>query len=111
MKFIKKFESKNQFKYVLVDPIGIRSEPTVPKIKKIFHNFINNNVGEITSDYTKLSNEDIVRVRYLNVPKKLKQFFLFNNGYEISIRVKKIITHSENKEDIEALIDANKYNL
>jgi len=110
MKYIKTFEN-NRFDtdYVIVNPIGIRSEPTVPKIKEAFHEFINNNVGSVLSKIDK-----IYSVYYENIPKKLIPFFLYNFGikkYYISIKEEKILQKSKNKEDLEAYIQAKKYNL
>jgi len=121
MKYIKTYESiqngPTTNNYVIVDPNNIRSEPTVPKIKEMFHDFINNNIGQIKDWYFSDSNntQKIFSVIYLvEPPKKLKQFFMYDSTsgkYMISIRESKIIYFSDNIEDVEIKIRANKYNL
>lgn len=121
MKYLKSFEY-NIFdpEYVIVNPIGIRSEPTVPKVKEAFYDFINNNVGLVISkrdSFFKNEKNIIYSVAYFNVPKTLKQFFMFDNNYYIgynyyiSVKEEKIIKISKNKEDIELYITSKKYNL
>ena len=117
MKYIKRFEynSISDPNYVIVNPLGIKSEPTVPKIKELFHDFIDNNIGLIIN----LSNgylSKIYSVAYDNVPKKLLPFFMFDYGrgtkkYYISVREEKIIKKSKDKEELEAYINSKKYNL
>lgn len=110
MKHIKTYEDVYyHYNYVLVDPNGIRSEPTgrYAGAKDYFHNFINDNVG-----YVEAGHDDIVTVSYPEPPFKLKRFFMYQyDNYVISIRTKKIISYSKNKEDIEALISSKNYNL
>jgi len=53
--------------------------------------------------------KDIFKVKYDNIPDNLKDDYFFNNIRSISRN--EIIHFSPNKEDLEEIITANKYNL
>lgn len=112
MKYIKRFESNNS-EYAIVNPNGIKSEPTVPKIKELFHDFINNSVGLIIGEGD-VFNYTVYSIGYNNVPFNLKRFFLFSGGYQmyyISVKEEKIIKKSKDKEELKAYINSKKYNI
>ena len=115
MKYLKKFEY-NIFNpdYVIINPRGIKSEPTVPKIQELFYDFINNNIGIVITKVP-YHETNIYAIGYDNVPKKLLPFFMYNHSYTkkyyISVREEKIIKKSKDKEELEAYINSKKYNL
>ena len=123
MKHLKSYENienirPTQNDYVIVDPNNTRSEPNVPNIKELFHNFINNNIGQIHTSRLEndkdINSQKIFRVNYPDPPEKLKRFFLYDwsvKKYGIVVKESKIIEFSKNVEDIEVILQSKKYNL
>lgn len=118
MKYIKIYEKfAVHHDYVAIDPNGIRSEPDEydSRHKKIFHEFVNSNVGSVISFYTDNQSGKIYRIGYRNEPpREIFRYFLYDHGTKmraLSIRGNKILYYSKNKEDVETFLSANKYNL
>lgn len=113
-KYIKTYENilKNQAKindYVIIDSIF--------KTIKYFEN----SIGRITSIENDLDFEgdsDIIEIKYENIPddvidraKFFFDFIIFNNTSYIIVSRDQIRYWSKNKEELEAKLMANKYNL
>lgn len=99
MKYIKKYESRPEAiddgEYVIVKSNNPRSY-----IKKEWQDFIKNNVGKIKSHYY--------------IEDHLIYIIDFNSGIDDGYRRfdhEKILAHSKNKEELEIILTANKYNL
>jgi hypothetical protein len=67
--------------------------------------FLSNNIGQI--DYI-TKNKDVYSVKFENMTKELKYDFGQN---KIGFKRSEILHHSTNKEDLEILIQATKFNL
>jgi hypothetical protein len=85
---------------------------------KLCSDFIENNIGLIINHLkSKISDsEEVFRVKYENVPEKLKGGWFFHSKELINcyyyITKKHEIKHwSKNREDLETILSANKYNL
>lgn len=68
-----------------------------------YKEFIHNNIGQIKKI------EKTITVKYTNIPQNILRFFDGNNA--IQINYSDIIYFSKNKEDIEEILTAKKYNL
>jgi hypothetical protein len=93
MKYIKKFENNNNLEvgdYVLVDNIDYISNKDVVKL-------LLNNIGTIIKIDSYYS--DVFWVKYEN------------NAQSFPIDRKEIAHHSKNKNDLQYILDAKKYNL
>jgi len=75
---------------------------TYPDVKK----FTINNIGTIIS--TSEPYPFVYLIAYENVPYNIKYYFENDTLY---MSFKEIVEYSENKEDLEAILAANKYNL
>jgi hypothetical protein len=77
------------------------------------NNFINNNIGKII-----YIEENIINVRYTNIPKKIRKYFNYVNlegsrnriGWK-SFNYRFINEFGETKEELETKLQAKKYNL
>ena len=104
MKYLKTYEKINEPQvgdYVICD------EKMYDKVNI----FLNNNVGQLISrdpDEYGFKDEYDYIVKYENVPLDIKDYFLSNVR---SFGREEIIEFSSNKEDLEAILDANKYNI
>jgi len=106
MKYLKKFENINEPKigdYV----ICVNYENTD---LKILDDFLSSNIGKIVRDKTNVEKFKY-SIKFENIPKNLKGFTENGVGDEIIFRSDEIAHFSKNKEDLEHIIDANKYNL
>ena len=115
MKYIKKFEN---IKEIQVGDYVICDEGYLLISDDDFDYFLRNNVGKciniVGSEYI---------IEYKNIPSNIENYFRFDrngsynnlNPWNITncrrMDISEIIFHSENKEDCEAYISANKYNL
>jgi len=105
MKYIKTFESKN--KTPEVGDYVICSEIASTDTRETT-DFIENNIGQIIQD-----DDDIYKIKYINPP--LTGDFLHVSiddplRYRWAIR-NRILHFSKNKEDLEAILAAEKFNL
>jgi len=81
-------------------------------------NFINNNIGQI-AEINKKDGEYPYVIKYENIPDDIFSYFsdILKNNYKYDIRCLRamdrieIIHFSKNKEDLETILNANKYNL
>lgn len=110
MKYIKKFELKKSDKnrphvgdYVLV----YEKLSNGDEFDNIYNDFIQNNIGKI--NYIDTSKEFPFYIEYENIPEEIDEYF--NEYNEIRVTLKNLIYYSNNKEDVELQIKANKYNL
>jgi hypothetical protein len=90
--------------YVILD---INWHPNLPKLDFFF----NNNIGQISKLKKDNKNRDYIQYQiiYENSPKEFKKYIL-NNRFSYVYR-SQIKYFSSNKEDLEAILTANKYNL
>ena len=74
--------------------------------------FLNNNIGQISKIKKDTKNRDniLYQIMYENPPEEFKRSYFQHNrfGYVYMAQIKHF---SSNKEELEAIIDANKYNL
>jgi len=116
MKYLKKYEEVSDNLQIGDYVICVCTSFTDGKIKK----FIDTNIGKYVRYITNI--KDVVddfryAIEYDNVPPELYRYsdiFSYESGIEnICLRVSRneIIEYSKNKEDLEAIINANKYNL
>jgi len=124
MKYIKTYENKNREPqigdYVICEENIYQNIPDREKLDYILENFLNENVGKCINIITYL-NDDIYIIEYDNIPLALYDYFKFKkNGtadikFEMSkcrgMNRKEIIHFSPDKEDLEIMIAAKKYNL
>lgn len=102
MKYIKKFEAKygevKEGEYVILN----LDRDSDYKLK--FHDFLENNIGYVTkTDYYNSY------IKYENIPDYLKSYFRDKNYIICDIR--HIDKHSFDKQELEAYLAAQKYNL
>jgi len=103
------FEKLNEVKigdYVVMNPLtGNNSSAT--KVLEILNNFLTNNIGQIVDVLP-----DYFRVKYKKSPIELSGLGYFSPDHiRCFLRENRIMFKSKNKEDCEAFIAANKYNL
>jgi hypothetical protein len=104
-----KHKENNRFKKMQQINAGT-TEPPTP-----LEDFVNNNVGQVIHIGDQMSfdkNARIYSVKYENIPTPiLDEFKSLINGYKyIDIKSQEIVAFSDNIEDVEELIMANKYN-
>jgi hypothetical protein len=105
MKYIKQYEENTEPQigdYAIV-------KDSVVTINDAFADFLSENIGEIVDN--KYSYRYPFLVQFENIPDNLKIEFSVLNGYEREFNRNEIIAFSPNKEDLELIISANKYNL
>jgi len=101
MKYIKTFENYN----IGIPEVG---DWVICEQSSVFADiteFISNNIGRIIDFESKSKIEQYV-VKYYNA-----KMIPFNDGFTRNIRIKEIKYWSNNKEDLEPYILANKYNI
>jgi len=117
MKYIKKFEKFENILKIGDYVLAISKANDV-----IFTSYINNSIGEvikITPVYSKNEGNkykvyDDIDIRYYGVPKSEIDLFTKekkHNSYKIKFPSYMIYKFSENKEELEIEINANKFNL
>lgn len=115
MKYIKKYENITNDEisvgdYVLVNLRGYSGISSDEFLK-----FINNNIGRIIKIEDPDKKFDNVSVEYKNVPEYVRHpWFRYDEDTEKifkKVRYGRIITNSKNKEDIERILTAKKFNL
>lgn len=110
MKYIKSYENIQEEPqvgdYIIMHTITI--EPNAFK-------FINNNIGQILTIEPGLSqNKKLLSIAYDNVPAEITEWFNWDSfimKYVKRFSDRFIVAFSKNKEDLEHIIDAKKYNL
>ena len=106
MKYIKQFENGYGLRegdYVICD----EEEDISPA-----YNFIKNNIGIFLRIIVNSNNEEYYAVQYSNVPKELKMYFEYHNMYNVRPMFEHEIRYwSNNREELESILSANKYNL
>ena len=109
MKYIKKYDDVNYSKPEVGDYILIKSGSKFEDVE----NFIDYNIGKIVK-----LNEFLVHVVYKDVPSIIRSYFLdniydFSDEYEYlyDFYLWKIVAFSKNKEDLELILNSNKYNM
>jgi len=111
MKYLKNFENtkKNNYKvgdYIIVEYSCDSRDDILMKLK----GFIDNTIGVLYS-IDKYENGKIF-VKYDNVPDGFIQFFnSVYDGYTKPFHLSQIVEYSDKKEDLEYLINANKFNI
>jgi len=109
MKYIKQYEQNQLLKkgqFVIYDPIDYHENLYRKKFRD-FNSFIMNNIGEVIEN-----NIYYYSVKYENYPPELKSFFDVFDGENITgLNKKDNYIVSDNKEELEALLNARKYNL
>ena len=116
MKYIKFFEEKEKENPKIGDYVLVKEKNY--RYKKLY-DFTSNHIGKITNEY-KNNVDDIVddvddavrfdyKVKYYNIPSSLIR--CFNEKSERSMDRSEIIEWSENKEDLEMIINIKKYNM
>ena len=96
MKYLKTYESS--ISYSVGDYVIIQTE-NIP-------DFIENNIGQII----KIANYNEISVKYENIPIKYKSYYFTDNNERRFVN-SQILHCSKNKEDLEHILTANKYNL
>jgi len=115
MKHVKKYEFFT-FRDMRSGDYILRKNVDMQHYKYIFDNsdyekiidYLSNTIGEICTIYT----DNKIKVKYKPTQEYLK-FFKYdkNVGYYITLKVKDVLDFSSNKEDLEMIIQSNKYNL
>jgi hypothetical protein len=116
MKHIRLYENYDQSEIQEGDYVVIN----IKADNKIYEEFINNNIGQLI--YIVPYNKDSLYIRYDNIPISLKSWFHkkasilhpeldLQNSKCFHINSIKIIDFSKNKEDLEYIFNAEKYNL
>ena len=127
MKYIKQYETLNNEPkvgdYVLCYYPDHVNQTYIEFIDDELREFLNNNVGVIIPEYinnvgricpdylTPRERTQWVYVKYENIPKDLNKINLMALSPMIILSKSFIIAHSPNKEDIEAILASNKFNL
>jgi hypothetical protein len=119
MKYLMKLESFTNNRKLQIGDYVICKEEIV---NKIFENFINNNIGrfiEINAGDNSFDEDIPYIILYDNIPQEIKLKPYFSNVFDEyakdsfvrAMRRREIIHFSPNKEDLELILTANKYNL
>lgn len=103
MKYLRKFEDLKE-EPVVGDYVIIESNDIINLNLK---HFIENNIGQITKFF---KFDETVLIKYTNVPKDLRIWFS-SNAQIITFKLEYIKYFSNNKEELEVILTANKYNL
>ena len=110
MKHLKAYEDMNTGEPEIGDYVIINTlSPTGERyLKQPLSDFINNNIGEI-----RWKEGGGIDVKYFNIPEEIKRYFNDNPvvDYIRKFPVSRVTHWSKNKEELEYLITAKKYNL
>lgn len=102
MKYLKTFENNNMKPQVGDYVLCKEADDVFPEVKE----FTSNNIGKLI-EIENLEKYPYM-IKYKNIPKNLADYFQSNTrGMDIS----EIIFYSKDKDEVEARINATKYNL
>jgi len=111
MKHLKNFEYMHRVgdikigEYVLLDIDYKYADNKPESIKMKFFMFTNNNIGRVTQ----ILEKTVYTIQYENVPSIIGYIFDINNA--IDRHISEIKYHAKTKEEVEAMIASEKYNL
>lgn len=84
---------------------------------QVFVDFINNNIGKLSQQFIVNGNrvgedEDVcfLEIIYKNIPQNIKAYFNGNNNM-LRITTKHLVEHSDNIDDLKAILTAKKFNI
>jgi len=105
MKHLKAYEDMNTGEPEIGDYVIINTERY---LKQPLSDFINNNIGKI-----RWKEGGSIDVKYFNIPKEIKRYFNDNPvvDYIRKFPVSRVTHWSKNKEELEEILTAKKYNL
>lgn len=111
MKYLKTFEYERKYKtrkpkvndWVVIK-LHVYENPRQNKYPKIFQDFVHNNPGKVTQRPDNTS----IFLEYENIPREIKNMFTFKTR---PFYIEEIDYVSNDKNDAEAYINMNKYNL
>jgi hypothetical protein len=106
MKHLKHFENINEPE---VGDYAI-CENYVNSNLKILDDFLLTNIGLITNIHNRVKDYPYI-IKFEKIPAELKTYTEDNMGTEMMFQKEEIVHFSKNKEDLEYIISANKYNL
>jgi len=108
MKYIKQFERLSKYKvgdYIVIEYNWNSGNDILYNLK----GFIDSTIGVLYGE--EYDKKNLV-IRYDNVPEELVQFFTkIDSGYIKPFYHSQMVGYSEKKEDLEYLINANKFNI
>ena len=112
MKYIKNFEKININKPEIGDYVIAIDEDTHTDVK----NFINNNIGKIVNIKNHKRFGVLYHTKYTNVDDDIEEWFTKENNLDKKCGIRcfylhEIIAFSKNIEDLDTILNANKYNL
>jgi len=109
IKVFEKFNNENIEEPEIYDYVIMKSS-----YGEDINNFLCNNVGQITFIGADLQNDNVYVVYPSSeIPKRLEHYFR-KHDKNVSLRIfekHEILYYSKNREDLEIIIQANKYNL
>lgn len=73
--------------------------------------FATNNIGELIKIETDKYDETSFLVKYNNIPDELKLYKSMNNDTSFRFKKEDLIKWTKNKEELETILQANKFNL
>lgn len=110
MKHIKTFEALNQTEpnvgdYVIVSDYDL--------LETELSSFLNNNIGQLIKKTTSCGltkNDCLNKIKYYDIPEEIRSK-MYSNAGEINVYSKDIKYWSANKEELETILQAKKFNI
>lgn len=107
------FENINDGEPKVGDFVIIKTKD-LPQLYNFYGDFIKTSIGRIW----KIHSVNFFLIKYENIPKEIKDYFSYsdyskglNIGNSILVHKRDIIYWSKNKEDLDYIIDAKKFNI
>jgi hypothetical protein len=114
MKYIKTFEDIQQHNPKVNDYVVVCEDTDESSDGLEINGFTTTHIGQIVKIYPPDKNKpEMYVVRYDNIPKDIKKYFLFGDKYKDrrGFYIEEIKFCSPNKEKVEPYIQANKFNI